>query len=65
MTRLIRNMMQGAGSIFCIVPAGRRRTTVKKRYRPNKSISAALKSDWEKVGGDISRALGNAANAEK
>jgi len=65
MTKMLKNMIKGATSIFIIPPTGKYKDIEKKRYKPHKSISAAMRSDWEKVGGDLNRALDRAAHGEE
>ncbi len=65
MTKMLKNMIKGAASIFIIPPAVKCKGIEKKRYKPHKSIAAAMRSDWEKVGGDLNRALDRAAHGEE
>jgi hypothetical protein len=64
MTKLIKNMMKGAVTAFSISPPAKRRSPQKGIYRPHKSIAAAMKADWEKVGGDIAGACNRVDNGE-
>jgi len=62
MTTLLRNMIKGAGTIFCIAPSEKLRTSKRKRYNPHRSGMMALKSDWEKVGKSFSIVLDRSIN---
>lgn len=64
MGRFIKNIIFGATSIFSVAPP-LRRPSLKKHYKPHKSAAEALKSDWEKVGGDIDWAFKRVVNGQK
>ncbi len=54
MTKFARNLLRGAGSVIDLAPVRRQREPL---YKPAKSANEALRSDWQKVGGDIHRAI--------
>jgi len=64
MTRLIKNIICGAGTIFTISPP-KRKPRAKRLYNPHKSAKSALKSDWQKIGGDFKKVFGQVAHAEE
>lgn len=64
MTKLIKNILKGASTVFDINPPARQ-PCFEKHYKPHKTDSAALRSDWQKIGGDFSRALKRVSNSGK
>lgn len=56
MTKMIKNMIQGASTIFSITPPPRH-PPVDKLYNPYRTASEALASDWKRVGGDINKVM--------
>jgi len=50
MTKLLQNILRGAGTILDLSPPRRLTHT---RYDPSLSVEDALKRDWERVGQDI------------
>jgi len=50
--RRVRNLLRGAGSALDIMPAPRRYTPRFGR-RPHLSATAAIASDWRRVGDDL------------
>lgn len=54
MTRLLKNIMRGAGSTLDILPAPGRRQRDFNAYHG--TDGQALTKDWEKVGGDLWKA---------
>lgn len=62
MTKLIKNILKGASTVFDINPPPRR-TSLEKHYKPHKTDAAALRSDWQKIGGDFNKALKRVVNS--
>ena len=56
MPELIKNLLLGAGSILEISPRGIE-SMPKRLYVPPASDYEALRSDWQKVAGDLTRAF--------
>ncbi len=64
MTELLKNILQGASTVFSIDPSSRRKRT-KKHFKPHKSDSDALRSDWQKISGDFDKSLKRVVNGGK
>lgn len=64
MTKMIKNMIQGASTIFSITPPPRH-PPVDKLYNPYRTASEALASDWKRVGGDINKVMQQVKNGKK
>ncbi len=64
MTKLFKNLMQGAGSVFSISPPPRR-ARKNRLYKPRKNAVSAMRSDWHKIGGDFNKALKRVAHVEE
>lgn len=61
MTKIFKNMLKGASTVFSIDPPPRR-TSIDKHYKPHKSDNDALRSDWQKIAGDFDKALRRVVN---
>jgi len=64
MTKLLKNLMQGASTVFSITPPPRRRST-RKLYKPHKTAAEAIFSDWLRIGGDFNKVMKRVANVEE
>lgn len=53
MTKHLRNILRGVGSILDVCPAERRG----KVHPPSRSDADALRGDWERVGQDLHNAI--------
>ena len=56
MKSAIRAYLQGAGSILDLCPAPRP-SRVSESLPKHESVEAALRRDWEMIGGDMERAM--------
>lgn len=61
MTEHLKNILKGAASVLEIWPDNRDRL---ERIHPYKSDADALRSDWERVGADMWKAVEKEAHGE-
>ena len=54
-----RNRLAGAGTVLSLMPTDAVVADIKPFYCPEKSVHDALRRDWQRIGQDLERALGN------
>jgi hypothetical protein len=57
-------LMESIGSLLLLFPAGRRPKR-ESLYRPAKSATEALRKDWERLSGDMAKAVTKIADEKK
>lgn len=60
MTRQIKNILKGIGSVIDIAP-----NTRFQRYVPKQTPSERINSSWVRVGKNIQNAIGNVADGQE
>jgi len=63
MTTRLKALLRGAGSVLELFPPSDE-PTPGKLYTPAPSDAEALRRDWERVAGDITKAFGLAAHGQ-
>jgi hypothetical protein len=57
-------LMESIGSLLLLFPAGRRPKR-ESLYKPAKSATEALRKDWERLGGDMRKAVKKVTDVKK
>lgn len=62
---MIRNFLRGIGSLVSIFPNAADMPPRPRYYKPAKTVEEAFSADWQRIGGDMDKAMKSFFNGYK